>query len=50
VNTKATELMNKLSEDGLQHWFQQWKIRKERCRDLGVEYIEGDISIVQFVE
>jgi len=46
VKAKATELMNKLSEDDLQHWFQQWKIRMERCRDRGGEYIEGDsISI-----
>jgi len=40
--------MNKLSKDDLQHCFQQWKIRKERCRDRGGEYIEGDISIVYF--
>ena len=47
VKVKATELMNKLSEDDLQHCFQQWKIRMERCRDRGGEYIEGDnISIV----
>ena len=47
MKAKATELMNKLSEDDLQHCFQQWKIRMERCRDRGGEYIEGDnISIV----
>ena len=47
VKAKAAELMNKLSEDDLQHCFQQWKIRMERCRDRGGEYIEGDnISIV----
>jgi len=47
VEAKATELMNKVSEDDLQHCFQQWKIRKERCRDREGEYIEGDnISIV----
>ena len=47
VKAKATELMNKLSEDNLQHCFQQWKIRMERCMDWGGEYIEGDnISIV----
>jgi len=47
VKTKATELMNKLSEDDLQHCFQQWKIRMERCRDWVGEYIEDDnISIV----
>ena len=47
VKTKAAELMNKLSEDDLQHCFQQWKIRMERFKDRGGEYIEGDnISIV----
>ena len=42
VKAKATELVNKLSEDNLQHCFQQWKIRMERCRDRGGEYIESD--------
>jgi len=47
VKAKAAELMNKLSEDNLQHCFQQSKIRMERCRDRGGEYTEGDnISIV----
>ena len=47
MKTKAAELMNKLSEDDLQHCFQQWKIRMERFKDRGGEYIEGDnISIV----
>ena len=41
VKAKATELMNKLSED-LRHCFLQWKIRMERCRDWRGEYIEGD--------
>ena len=46
VRAKATELMNKLSDD-LQHCFQQWKIHMEQCRDRGWEYSEGDnISIV----
>jgi len=39
VKAKATELMNKLSEDNLQHCFQQFKIRMERRRDRGGEYI-----------
>jgi hypothetical protein len=44
---KATELMNKLSEDNLQHSFQKLKIRLEQCRDQGGEYLKGDnISIV----
>ncbi|GFG40328.1 hypothetical protein Cfor_03553 [Coptotermes formosanus] len=47
VKAKATELMNKLSEDDLQHCFEKCKMRMERCRDRGGEYIEGDnISIV----
>jgi hypothetical protein len=47
VKAKATDLMNKLSEDELQHCFQQWKIRMGRCRDRGGEHIEGDnISVV----
>jgi len=50
VKAKATELMNKLPEDDLQHCFQQWKIRMERCRDRGGEHIEGDnISIMYFI-
>ena len=51
MKAKATELMNKLSEDDLQHCFQQRKIRMERCRDRGGEYIKDDnISIVKFFE
>jgi len=47
VKAKATKLVNKLSEDDLQHCFQQWKIHMKRCRDRGGEYMEGDnISIV----
>jgi len=47
VKAKATEHMNKLSEDNLQHCFQQWKIHMKQCRDRGEEYIEGyNISIV----
>jgi hypothetical protein len=42
VKAKAAELMNKLSEDDLQHCFQQWKMHMDRCRDWGGEYIEGD--------
>jgi len=51
VKTKAAEIMNKLSEDDLQHCFQQWKTRMERYTDRGGEYIErDDISIVLFFE
>jgi len=49
VRAKATQLLNSLTQDDLQHCFQQWKIRMERCRDWGGDYIEGDnISIVWF--
>jgi len=47
VKAKVMELTNKLSEDDLQHCFQQWKIRMKRCRHQGGEYTEGEnISIV----
>jgi len=47
VKAKAMELLNKLSEDDLQHCFQLWKICMEQFRDRGGEYLEGDnISIV----
>ena len=47
VIAKATQLLNSLTQDDLQHCFQQWKIHMERCRDRGGDYIEGDnISIV----
>ena len=47
VKAKATQLLNSLTQDDLQHCFQQWKFRMERCRDRGGDYIEGDnISIV----
>lgn len=42
VKEKATEVMNGLPENDLQHCYEQWKIRMERCRDRGGEYIEGD--------
>jgi hypothetical protein len=47
VNAKAMEVLKKLSEEDLQHRFQQWKIRMERCRVKGGDHFEGDnISIV----
>ena len=49
VKAKAVQFLNSLTQDDLQHCFQQWKIRMERCRDRGGDYIEGDnISIVLF--
>ena len=47
VKAKATQLLNNITQDDLQHCFQEWKIRMERCRDRGGDYIKGDnISIV----
>ena len=49
LKAKATQLLNSITQDDLQHCFQQWKIRMERCRDRVGDYIEGDnISIVWF--
>ena len=49
VKAKAMQLLNSITQDDLQHCFQQWKIRMERCRDRGGDYIEGDnISNVSF--
>lgn len=42
VKEKATEVMYGLTENDLQHCYDQWKIRMERCVDRGGEYIEGD--------
>lgn len=42
VKQKATETMNMLTENDFKHCFEQWKIRMEKCRDSGGEYIEGD--------
>ncbi|PNF35315.1 hypothetical protein B7P43_G04813 [Cryptotermes secundus] len=42
VKAKATQLLKSITQDDLQHCFQQWKIRMERCRDRGGDYIEGD--------
>ena len=33
VKAKATELLNKLSQDDLQHCFKQWKIHMQGFRD-----------------
>jgi hypothetical protein len=36
--------MNKLSEDDLQHFFQQWKIRMERSKGRGGEGITARVT------
>jgi len=46
VKAKATQLLNSITQDDLQHCFQQWKICMERCRDRGGDYIEGDNILI----
>ncbi|KAJ8952902.1 hypothetical protein NQ318_006519 [Aromia moschata] len=42
VKAKPTEVLNQLTEADIQHCFQRWKSRMERCRDRQGEYIEGE--------
>jgi histone-lysine N-methyltransferase SETMAR len=44
VKAKTAELLNRVTADDLQHCFEQWKARMQRCIDRGGEYIEGDKS------
>jgi len=44
VKTKAAAQLQGLTSDDLQHCFEQWKTRMQRCVDRGGEYIEGDHS------
>lgn len=44
VKTKTADQLKGLTSDDLQHCFEQWKIRMQRCVDKGGEYIEGDHS------
>jgi len=46
VKAKATQLLNSLTQEDLQHGFQQWKIRMGRYRDRGGYYIEGDKILI----
>jgi len=46
VKAKATQLLNSITQDDLQHCFQQWKIHMEQCRDRGGDYIEGDNILI----
>jgi hypothetical protein len=39
-----TELLRQLTDDELQHGFDQWKIRMQRCVDAEGEYREGERS------
>jgi hypothetical protein len=40
----VADLLNRVSADDLQHCFEQWKIRVQRCIDKGGEYIERNIN------
>lgn len=42
VKEKAARVLKELTEEDFQHYFEQWKIHMERCRDRGEVYIEGD--------
>lgn len=42
VNVNSAQILNKLTEEKFQHYFSQWEIRIEQCRDRQGEYIEGD--------
>jgi transposase len=44
VKKKTTELLRQLTDDGLQHGFDQWKIRMQWCVDAEEEYTEGEWS------
>jgi hypothetical protein len=44
VKKKTTEQLRQLTDDELQHGFDQWKIRMQRCVDAEGEYIEGEQS------
>jgi hypothetical protein len=39
VKAKATQLLKGITQGDLQQCFQQWKIRMERSRDRGWDYI-----------
>jgi transposase len=44
LKKKTTELLRQLTDDELQHGFDQWKIRMQWCVDPEGEYIEGERS------
>jgi transposase len=44
VKKETTELLRQLTDDELQHGFDQWKIRMQRCVGAEGEYIEGEPS------
>lgn len=44
VKAKTADLLKRLTTDELQHCFEQWKTRMQRCIDRQGEYVEGDRS------
>jgi hypothetical protein len=42
VKSKTADLLNRVSADDLQHYFEQRKICMQWCIDGGGEYVEGD--------
>jgi len=42
VKVKTAELLYSLTPNDLQHCFEQWKIRMQRCVDREGMYVEGD--------
>lgn len=46
VKVKTAELLRSITKNDLQHCFEQWKARMQRCIDRGGEYVEGDKSVL----
>lgn len=47
MKAKSTRIPKGISKNDRKHYFEQWTVGRERCRDQG-EYIEGDsIAIVK---
>lgn len=40
--TKTAELLKVMKTVELQHCFEQWKARMQRCIDRGWQYVKGD--------
>jgi len=42
VKVKTAELLHSVTPNDLQHCFEQWKMRMQRCVDREGMYVEGD--------
>nr|CAH7722444.1 unnamed protein product [Callosobruchus chinensis] len=42
VKEKTADLLKRLTRHDMQHCFEQWKTRMQRCIDREGEYVEGD--------